>query len=188
MTTGHSGLLGIDQGLVGRVVCACAMALTLPSCLQTIDRHDNSSASVRTLVSWPAGDPQSGKDLFVAKGCVICHSVNAVGGRAALPLDAPPDGRKIDPMVFAAAMWQGASAMLSLQLTELGYQIGISGDELRDLAAFASDLEIQTTFSKDEIPADIQSWIIDRPHWMDNDWPEPFETLPDDLTSPFEDL
>ena len=40
MTTGQSGLLGIDQGLVGRVVCACAMALTLPSCLQTIDRHD----------------------------------------------------------------------------------------------------------------------------------------------------
>jgi hypothetical protein len=143
---------------------------------------------VTAQAEWPAGDPRSGKALFVDKGCVICHSVNDVGGRAALPLDAPQDGRKIDPMVFAAAMWQGASAMLSLQLTELGYQIGVTGSELRDLAAFASDLETQTAFSIDDVPADIRAWIIDAPHWMDESWPEPFETPPEDLTSPFEDL
>jgi len=91
-------------------------------------------------------------------------------------------------MVFAAAMWEGASAMLSLQLTELGYQIGVTGNELRDLAGFASDLETQGTFSLDYIPANFRPWIIDAPHWQDDDWPEPFEGLPEDATLPFEDL
>ncbi|MEM9627824.1 MAG: hypothetical protein AAGA21_16430 [Pseudomonadota bacterium] len=139
-------------------------------------------------VTWPAGDPRTGKDLFIGKGCVICHSVNGVGGRAALPLDAPPDGRKVDPMVFAAAMWEGAAAMISLQFTELGYQIGMTGEELRDLAAFASDLEAQGTFSRNDIPPDLRAWIIDAPHWQGDDWPAPFESLPDGTPSPFEDL
>jgi hypothetical protein len=90
-------------------------------------------------------------------------------------------------MVFAAAMWEGASAMVSLQFAELGYQIGMTGEELRDLAAFASDLETQAEFSLDDIPEDLRPWIIDAPHWLDDDWPEPFET-PFDDAAPFEDL
>ncbi len=91
-------------------------------------------------------------------------------------------------MVFAAAMWEGASAMISLQFTELGYQIGMVGEELRDLAAFASDPKTQSTFSHDDIPAELRTWIIDTPHWLDDDWPEPFESLSDGMPSPFEDL
>ncbi len=88
-------------------------------------------------------------------------------------------------MVFAAAMWEGASAMLSLQFTELGYQIGA---ELRDLAAFVSNLAAERDFSLKDIPAHLRSWIIDVPHWQDDDWPAPFETLPDDAPPPLEDL
>jgi hypothetical protein len=174
--------------VVRHVLPALLLTSILASCLQAIEASDDTSTEKTASEAWPAGDPQSGKDLFVDKGCVVCHSINGVGGRAALPLDAPPDGREIDPMVFAAAMWEGASAMLSLQFTELGYQIGMTGEELRDLAAFASDLESQRGFSLDDIPAHLRSWIIDVPHWLNDDWPEPFEALPDDAQPPFEDL
>ena len=127
--------------VVRHALSALLLTSILASCLQSIEASGDTSTEKTASEAWPAGDPRSGKDLFVDKGCVVCHSVNGVGGRAALPLDAPPDGREIDPMVFAAAMWEGASAMLSLQFTELGYQIGMTGQELRDLAAFASNLE-----------------------------------------------
>ena len=173
---------------IRRLPYVIALTSFLSSCLTVSNAPDDVVVASTKQVNWPAGDPQMGKDLFVDRGCVICHSVNNVGGRAALPLDAPPDSRTIDPMVFAAAMWEGASAMISLQFTELGYQIGLSGEELRDLAAFASDLETQSSFSLDDIPVDLRAWIIDAPHWQDDDWPEPFESLPDGTPSPFEDL
>jgi len=176
------------QRLGGRVAGAIALALALTSCLKATEHRIAPANDAVVDTGWIVGDPQSGKELFVSKGCVICHSVNGIGGRAALPLDAPPDGRDIDPMVFAAAMWAGASAMLSLQYLELGYQIGLSGEELRNLAAFASDLNIQIEFSLDDVPADIRPWIIDTPHWTEPAWPERFETIPDDLTTPFEEL
>lgn len=171
-----------------RLALAIALTALLSSCLMAPNAPDDVASTATEQMNRPEGDPKTGQVLFVDKGCVICHSVNNVGGRAALPLDAPPDGRQVDPMVFAAAMWEGASAMISLQFTELGYQIGMTGEELRDLAAFASDLETQSAFSLDDIPADIRSWIIDAPHWLDDDWPEPFENLPDGTPSPFEDL
>lgn len=167
---------------------ALGLAVALGSCVSTNNPIENAPGKGASKGRWPSGDPQTGKDLFVNKGCFICHSVNHVGGRAALPLDAPPDGREVDPLVFAAAMWEGASAMLSLQFTELGYQIGVTGNELRNLAAFASDLETQGTFSLDDIPANFRPWIIDAPHWQDDDWPNPFESFPDGATPPFEDL
>ncbi len=171
-----------------RLLPAFVLVPALSSCMMTTDSAEDEPVAATDEAGWPAGDLAAGKTLFVDKGCVICHSVNGIGGRAALPIDAPPDGRKVDPMVFAAAMWEGASAMISLQFTELGYQIGMTGEELRDLAAFASDLESQSTFSFDDIPADLRAWIIDAPHWQDDDWPEPFESLPDGTPSPFEDL
>ena len=174
--------------LVRHLALAIGFTSLLSSCLTVSQAPDDVVVASTKQVNWPTGDPQTGKDLFIGKGCVICHSVNGIGGRAALPLDAPPDGREIDPMVFAAAMWEGAAAMLSLQFTELGYQIGMTGEELRDLAAFASNLETQRGFSLEDIPADLRAWIIDAPHWQGDNWPEPFESLPDGTPSPFEDL
>jgi len=103
-------------------------------------------------------------------------------------LDAPTDGRLVDPMVFAAAMWRGAGAMLSLQLMELGYQIDIDGGELRDLAAFASDPKAQADFSLDGISAFMREWMIDEPYWLEDDWPEQFKRPPDGEDTPYDDL
>ncbi len=187
-----NGCMGGDgrrgQRTARRLLSAIALASILSSCMATADPAEDEPIAGTGDPGWPAGDPQAGKELFVDKGCVLCHSVNGVGGRAALPLDAPPDGRQVDPMVFAAAMWEGASAMVSLQFTELGYQIGMAGEELRDLAAFASDLGTQAAFSLDDIPESFRPWIIDVPHWLNDDWPESFEALPDGAAPPFEDL
>ena len=188
MTNGPKVISGSRDWRDGKRLGCAIVVLTLSSCLTATDHSDNDLATGNGLADGPAGNPQSGRQLFVNKGCIICHSVNDVGGRAALPLDAPPEGQKVDPLVFAAAMWQGASAMLSLQLNTIGYQIGVTGDELRDLAAFASDLEAQAEFSLDDVPADIRPWIIDAPHWLKEEWPEPFKSQPDGIGPLFEDL
>jgi len=91
-------------------------------------------------------------------------------------------------MVFAAAMWRGAGAMLSLQLMELGYQIDLDGGELRDLVAFASDPKAQADFSLDGISAFMQEWMIDKPHWLEDEWPERFERPPEGEEAPYDDL
>ena len=39
----------------------------------------------------PVIDSAKGRKLFVNKACVVCHSVNGVGGRVAPALDADPD-------------------------------------------------------------------------------------------------
>lgn len=173
------------------VLLICLATLGLTSC---IDR-EHSAADAMTKINeqrrelgLPPSDPLRGKQLFVTKGCFICHSVHGAGGTVAPALDAPTDGRIVDPMVFAAAMWRGAGAMLSLQLLELGYQIDVSGDELRDLAAFASDPKAQADFSLEELSEFMREWMIDEPYWLDDDWPERFEQPPEGAETPYDDL
>jgi mono/diheme cytochrome c family protein len=120
----------------------------------------------------PVPDAKSGRVLFTSKGCVICHSVNGVGGKAGPALDAPAEGALIDPLAFAARMWRGAEAMTILQSTELGYQIELTGAEIADLAAFAASLSEQGTFSESDIPELIRGWTMDEPFPPDGgEWP-----------------
>ena len=123
----------------------------------------------------PLVDADQGRRLFVAKGCFLCHAVNGIGGAAAPALNAPEDAGQLDLMSFVARMWAGASAMLELQSKELGYQIELSGDEIADLAAFAANPEAQRTFSMEEIPETMRDWIIEKPFWQGEGWPETFE-------------
>jgi cytochrome c len=108
-------------------------------------------------------DPTRGKELFIEKGCVICHSINGVGGRAATPLDAQSGTRVVDILDFAARMWRGSYAMIELQATELAYQIDLEGDEIGDLAAFAYDLRTQQSFTKFDIPESFIDRIVNEP-------------------------
>jgi hypothetical protein len=78
-------------------------------------------------------------------------------------------------MAFVARMWQGAAAMLELQSLELGYQIELSGDEIADLAAFASSPKAQQDFSMEEIPETMRDWLVQKPYWQGDGWPETFE-------------
>jgi len=113
------------------------------------------------LLAVPLASAEEGKRLFVGKGCVVCHAVNGVGGKAAPPLDAARDSRYLDVLDFAARMWRGAPTMILLQEMELGYQIELSGEELAHLAAFAADAEVQSGFRESDIPEVIRDWMVD---------------------------
>jgi mono/diheme cytochrome c family protein len=115
-------------------------------------------------------DGANGRALFVDKGCVICHAVNGVGGKAAPALDAEIGGSAVDPLEFAARMWRGAPAMIELQSVELGYSISLTADEIGDLAAFAADREQQKTFTVDDLPETIKNGLLDEQFWEIEDW------------------
>lgn len=128
--------------------------------------------ATRPSIVVPDVDAARGRDLFVMKGCVTCHSVNEVGGKAAPALDAPKAGTTVDLLDFAARMWSGATAMQELQSIELGYRIDLDGGEIGDLAAFAGTAAAQSGFSIDEIPDLLKDWFIDEPYWEEGNWPE----------------
>jgi mono/diheme cytochrome c family protein len=114
----------------------------------------------------PMLDPQKGKRLFVEKGCVLCHSVNKVGGAAGPALDAPEGGRYLDLTDFMARMWRGAFAMIDLQGMELGYQLDFTGEELGNIAAFLADAAGQKRFSESDVPDLIRDMFIREPYEM----------------------
>lgn len=103
----------------------------------------------------PQMDPERGRKLFAAKGCVVCHSINGVGGEDAPALDAERMKLPMNPFDFTARMWRGAPAMIAAQEYELGAQIEFTGEELASIIAFVHDADEQARFSKDDIPAMI---------------------------------
>lgn len=107
------------------------------------------------------GDSDRGRDLFTGKGCVVCHSINRVGGKAGPALDADPYEPDLDVFDFAARMWRGAPTMIVLQEMELGYQIDLTGQELADLARFIHDSEAQRNFQETDVPELIRDWMVD---------------------------
>ena len=119
-----------------------------------------------------SSDPEVGKMLFIEKGCVICHSVNGVGGKAAPALDAPIGNPAIDPLEFAARMWRGAPAMIELQSVELGYTIYLSTDEIANLAAFAVNREVQANLIESDLPDTIRDGLLNERFWEVEDWDE----------------
>ena len=84
--------------------------------------------------------------LFASKGCVVCHSINGVGGKDAPALDASTMTGPMNPFDFAAKMWQ---------------QIEFNGAELADIIAFAHDAKEQKKFSKADIPKNIKKLMED---------------------------
>jgi mono/diheme cytochrome c family protein len=107
----------------------------------------------------PPMNARRGRVLFAAEGCVVCHAVNGVGGGVASNLDAPEEGRLVNPYDFAARMWRGAAAMIALQNRNLGYQIDLDRREIADLSAFAHDRAEQRKFTEDEIPPAVRELL-----------------------------
>jgi cytochrome c len=105
----------------------------------------------------PSMDPANGRKLFASKGCVVCHSVNGIGGKDAAPLDASTMPGMMNPFDFVAKMWQGAPMMMAMQQQELKQQTSFTGPELADIVAFVHDQEEQKKFSEADIPAEIKS-------------------------------
>lgn len=97
-------------------------------------------------------DAAKGRMLFASKGCVVCHSVNGVGGEDAPPLDAEFMDLPMNAAEFAARMWAGAEAMVELQRDEFGDVVNLNGAELAAIIAFAHDADEQAKFSTADIP------------------------------------
>ncbi|RWA75462.1 MAG: cytochrome c [Mesorhizobium sp.] len=107
----------------------------------------------------PVMNPSSGRKLFAAKGCVVCHSINGIGGGDAPALDASTMLPMMNPFEFTAQMWAGAPAMIDMQRQELGEQIQFTGQELADIIAFVHDAEEQKKFSEADVPPNIKKLL-----------------------------
>jgi mono/diheme cytochrome c family protein len=119
-----------------------------------------------------AGDAAAGRTLFVEKGCVLCHSINGVGGKAGPVLDVADDYVRPDPLEFAARIWRGAPAMVEFQSLELGYVIDLSGDDIADLAAFAASRMEQKKLADSAIPENMRDQLLNERYWETEDWSE----------------
>ncbi len=147
---------------------AAAVGAGLAGCGDQTARN-GAEAGPRTIVA-RTPDAAAGRNLFVEKGCVICHAVNGVGGKAAPALDAQTERDAIDPVAFAARMWRGAPAMVELQGLELGYTIWLTGDEINNLAAFAADAGEQKKLTAESVPAELRDSFLDEQFWEVEDW------------------
>jgi len=131
-------------------------AFALPS---LADSHNASGTMMGAGLLLPEMNAQEGRRLFAAKGCVVCHSINGVGGTDAPMLDAEFMDSPMNPFEFAARMWRGAEAMVALQRDELGDVIELNGEELAAIIAFVHDPDEQAKFSNADIPENIEAMM-----------------------------
>lgn len=67
-------------------VIAAAFGLFAPATVSLADSHGGGMDGMMAKgLTMPEIDASKGSELFASKGCVVCHSVNSVGGT-----DAPP--------------------------------------------------------------------------------------------------
>lgn len=169
------------------VLAAAVMAAAISACGQktpapaTIEEEPATISPERAALASPPKEilaqslelnPRRGRILFIAKGCVICHQVNGVGGTAAPDLSAQESHAVIDPLEFSSRMWRGAPAMAALQKIELGYVIDLPAQDIADLAAFAASPEEQALLTLSSVGPEMQSWFLNIPHWTSGDWEE----------------
>lgn len=159
---------GLALGALGAITAGAVVAsLSGPAGAQA------TGTAVAPGLVLPAMNAEHGKDLFASKGCVVCHSINGVGGTDAAALDATTMDSVMNPFDFFAKMWLGAEPMIMMQNEELGHQIEFTGQDLADIVAFAHNLAVQKTFTEDDIPQDIKEHMAGdeesgNRHMMDN--------------------
>jgi cytochrome c len=142
------------------VLCLGAVALGGSHFVVPASAADAGTAVAPGLVL-PAMNAERGKDLFASKGCVVCHSINGVGGTDAAALDAGTMEPVMSPFDFFARMWRGAEPMIAMQHEEIGHQIEFTGQDLADIVAFAHNAAVQKTFTEDDIPQDIKEHMAE---------------------------
>lgn len=110
-------------------------------------------------LAMPEMDSHRGAELFMNKGCIICHSVNGVGGEVGPSLNATDMPDVMNAFEFAARMWRGAPAMAELQEEVLGEIIELDGQDLADLVAFVHDEHAQAEVSQEDIPHEFRELL-----------------------------
>ncbi len=139
---------------------AAVILASLPAAIPAAAQDKNGQSPGLKLIL-PAVDSERGRQLFITKGCVYCHAINGVGGKAAPALDSDSADPSVNLTDFAARMWRGAPAMIELQEMDLGYQIQLTGDELAHLAGFAHDPAEQKKLLEDQVPELMREWYLD---------------------------
>ena len=104
----------------------------------------------------PSLDAARGRELFLEKGCIVCHQVSGVGGRIGPSLNAEDMPEPMNTFEFAARMWRGAPTMVEMQQDLFGEAIELTGKELADLIAFAHDEAEQAKLAPEQIPERYQ--------------------------------
>ena len=143
----------------GAVLAVSLTVLTLGNPTNGQSEADETSPTSPLRYYLTPANSARGKQLFVNKGCVVCHSVNNAGGDAGPALDIDPSSRTIDVFEFAARMWKGAEEMVALQVMEVGFPIELNGQELAHLAYFLHDYDAQKSFSDQDIPPIVRELL-----------------------------
>lgn len=144
---------------VGVAVMATAFMLIGASAEADPPSMDMSDGMTATGLMIPQMEAAKGRQLFASKGCVVCHSVNGIGGQDARSLDAENMDLPMNPFDFAAKMWRGAETMVTLQREELGDVIQMSGQELAHIIAFVHNPKEQSKFTGADIPDDVKEMM-----------------------------
>lgn len=137
-------------------IAVLVAALAMPS---LAENHSTPMEMMAPGLMMPEMNAEDGRRLFASKGCVVCHSINGVGGTDAPMLDAEFMDSPMNPFEFAARMWRGAEAMVELQRDELGDVIELNGEELAAIIAFVHDADEQAKFSEEDIPEEIEGMM-----------------------------
>jgi len=156
----------LNKTRIFSAACLSVVALTGPLVLAQSDNMGSGGMMISDAISRngflmengmliPAFDPAKGRKLFGSKGCVVCHSINGVGGEDAPDLSAANMEKPMNAFEFAARMWRGAPAMIAMQEDELDAQIELNGEELAAIIAFAHDAKEQAKFSKADVPEEF---------------------------------
>jgi cytochrome c2 len=82
----------------------------------------------------PPGNPATGRQLFTAKRCVVCHQVDGIGGVVGPNLDHLAQFGS--PIFVASAMWNHGPRMSEAMRARRIERPTFTGHELRDLIAF----------------------------------------------------
>ena len=144
---------------ISTAIAVATLATTGAASADDGGKHMMSGGMMAPGLMLPSMDAARGRALFAEKGCVVCHSVNGVGGEDAPMLDAEFMDEAMNPFEFAARMWRGAGPMVMLQEDELGGQIDLTGQELADIIAFVHNASEQKRFSEADIPQEIEEMM-----------------------------
>ena len=139
-----------------RSLFAAVLAIVAPPALADAGHdHEIAPEPAEASLRAPVMDASRGRELFVEKGCVICHAVNGVGGEGAVSLDAHTMEAEMSPFDLAAKMWAMAPVMIPAQEDVFGEQILFTGEELGNIVAFLHDDAEQHKLEEDDLPPDV---------------------------------
>lgn len=151
------------------VLCAGAALLLLIAAPAPLSAQQSQTGSGSNMMQggmmspgmmMPSMNAANGRKLFAAKGCVVCHAVNGIGGQDAPALDASTMPGMTNPFDFVVDMWRGAPAMIDMQREELGEQIEFTGQKLADIIAFLHHEQEQKKFSEADIPSNVKAVMM----------------------------